>query len=222
MNNVLSSLAVAAAFVAGTTFSASATTLSIQNAVDTVAWGTGAYSPTGATCTYSNGCYNPSGAAASLTNNLTVFGAGTGYPGLYIDGSATLQITFLGQEAGDQDIEFALGGGSLDNHTSPLNASYTFTQSSAGAANVTFSDLTTGAMAGSGGFSGNAQIAFGGLSADGQSVYAYFDDGGGLPDPDRDYDDMVVKISIVPLPATLFLMFGAFAGLATLRRRKQV
>jgi hypothetical protein len=60
-------------------------------------------------------------------------------------------------------------------------------------------------------------ISFGAVFNNGKSVYAFFGDGRG----DRDYDDMVVRIDAVPLPASALLLLGAFGGLGAIRRKKK-
>ena len=54
---------------------------------------------------------------------------------------------------------------------------------------------------------------------DATTAIALFDDGGA--GPDRDYDDIVMKISVapVPLPPAILLFGTALAGLGWLRRR---
>ncbi len=61
-------------------------------------------------------------------------------------------------------------------------------------------------------------IAFSAISADGKSVIALFGDGAG----DHDYDDMAIRISVVPLPPALLLFGGALLGLAWLGRKRPI
>ena len=61
------------------------------------------------------------------------------------------------------------------------------------------------------------RIAFGHVFNNGRSVLAFFDNGRG----ETSYDDMVVRIDVVPLPATVLLMGGALAGLAAFGWRRK-
>ncbi|WP_209425624.1 VPLPA-CTERM sorting domain-containing protein [Pararhodobacter sp. SW119] len=61
-----------------------------------------------------------------------------------------------------------------------------------------------------------------------RTAYLWFDDSGGTrPSGERDddnHDDMLIRVSIIPLPAPAFLLLGGmgvFGGMAALRRRKQ-
>jgi hypothetical protein len=51
------------------------------------------------------------------------------------------------------------------------------------------------------------------------SIVLWLDDAGA--GPDRDYDDMVVRVSEVPLPPALLLFGSALLGMNWLRRRRE-
>lgn len=57
-----------------------------------------------------------------------------------------------------------------------------------------------------------------GNTRNGSILYLFFDDDGA--NNDDNHDDLVIRISVVPLPAGGLLLIGAVAGLAALRRRK--
>lgn len=55
-------------------------------------------------------------------------------------------------------------------------------------------------------------------SRTGSVLYLFFDDDGA--NNDDNHDDLVIRVSAVPVPAAGFLLIGALGGLAALRRRK--
>jgi hypothetical protein len=212
----LISLAVAAT-IAGIS-AASAASLSLVGG-NAVTFGTGNYK---ADC--SGGithCYDPSGPAGALTENLTAFFNGDAYPGLSVSGPATVRVTFIGKEAGAFNKTIQMYGGSVSNED-PIGTSYAFTQPVGGTLDFTFRSPKNGGLntkAGSQGFLGTGAIAFSDVFNNGHSVYAYFDDAGASDD--RDWDDMVVQISILPIPAAGLLLLGGVGGLAAVGRRRK-
>lgn len=184
-----------------------------------LSFGTGNYD---ATCEGGNTtCYNPKGEAAALMEDLTVFDGSNPGPGLYVTGNKQIKVTFLGYEAGKlantETLSISLSGTELFNKISVVGSSYSFQGS--GVLDFGFRSKAAGGTLAlnNGTFEGSAAIGFSKIY-DGRTIYAFFDDAGA--GDDRDFDDMVVKISAVPLPAGFALLGTAVAALG-LRRRRQ-
>jgi hypothetical protein len=205
-------LALATAAVVGVSGAASAATLSVAGGAP-LAFGTGNYSSGPAGCITT--CYNPGGAAATLTEALSVFSAPPS--GLNISGPTAIRVTFLGKEAGATNTAFSIAGGSVSN-LSAVGSFFTTVIGGPGLADFNFKS-SLGTSAGSAGFSGTAVIAFSAVFDGGRSVYAFFDDSGAVND--RDWDDMVVKIEVVPVPAAGLLLLGGLGALAAVKRRRK-
>jgi hypothetical protein len=148
-----------------------------------------------------------------------------------------VDITFeyIGKEAAWTNTTFTFGiGTALFNTSIGSNPSQSFTYDLGNPAYVPFyfqtnngNNASTPKAATNGGtIDSTLAIAFACVSSN--VCYAMFDDGGGGPSPgDRDFDDMVIRITAVshmPLPAALPLFAGGLGvlGLVVRRRKKKI
>ena len=141
-------------------------------------------------------------------------------------GSATLTFTFIGHEASfiDTYLSPSIGPGIFNNQTSVLGDSFTTAgvngllsfifRTNSGAGSVT---NTVGA-GGNGGLAQNAATPNFFASYLGSDIFLWLDDNGGTND--GDYDDLVLRISDVPLPLSFPLFATGLAGLVWLRKRR--
>jgi len=149
------------------------------------------------------------------------FGAGD-VGGLSLAGPATLKFEFLGKDAGFTNTFSVTGTGTLFSTASAAVGD---------AANVAFgssglipfffstSGGGTPATANNGGpITSPLSIAFADLGGD--TFLALFNDGGGRPTDDKDFNDMIVRVSVsaVPLPAAAWLLISAVLGLVSFSR----
>jgi hypothetical protein len=141
--------------------------------------------------------------------------------GLFLNGLGFVTITFLGAEAGFMNMVSG-GGSSFATDTAVLGDSFTF-EASEGYIDFGFTRVTGGGglAANNNGFiSFPARLAFSSVFNGGTSVLAFFED---LGADALDYDDMVVRIDVapIPLPASVWLFGSALAGLTALGRRRR-
>ncbi|HEY0563124.1 MAG TPA: VPLPA-CTERM sorting domain-containing protein [Methylophilus sp.] len=173
---------------------------------------------------FSTVAHSPTGAHDVITGALGgVFGT------LSVDEATIFRATFLGKEANDVNFYVAngsdvpgsginVGGGSVT-----VGDSFEFAVS-AGVINFGFRDATRGTSASNIGDSLNkiAYITTNSVYIDAATgnPYAFiigFNDSGSS---DRDYDDYVIGVSAVPVPAALPLMASALGMFGVARRRK--
>ncbi len=156
-------------------------------------------------------------------DQVTTFDSSTPNQGLALSGTATIRFDYLGKEAGyiNKAIELA-GLGILFSTDTAIGGvcSVTVTLSPGANGLLPFKFTTSGGggrEAENGNIDNPLAIAFSQLSQDGKSIIALFGDGAG----DHDFDDMAIRISVVPLPPALLLFGGALLGLGWLSKTRK-
>ena len=148
---------------------------------------------------------------------------------LFVDSNAIFRATFLGSEAGDINFYVANGTPVVGSGTfGPGKVNYLDVFEfavTAGAVNFGFKDSDTGISASNIGdhFQKIAFIANDGSYIDAATGNPYefligFNDSGS---EDGDYDDYVIGVSAVPVPAALPLMASALGAFGIARRRNK-
>ena len=217
----IKAFALAGIAAVGMSGMASAATLGITNG-ELVEFETGNYKSdcSGGKAT----CYDPTGPAGAFDFDLRAFFSSATYPGLTLSAPAPIRVTFLGKEANATNAVFTMGTQQLTNKMA-IGSSFVYSAVPGlnDALDFTFRVITgsggasVGSQAGSGGFTPGAGIAFYQVSS--RLVYAYFDDSGA--GENGDWDDMVVSIEVIPLPASALLLLGGLGGLAAMKRRRK-
>jgi hypothetical protein len=134
--------------------------------------------------------------------------------GLTLDSAVDLKVEYLGKEAGFTNIFHY----NADLFTTGVTAPGTSVTIAGAAAGILpfFFQTSGGGVPGSaengGPIAANLQIAFAALG-DGSFIALYDDGGAGT-----DFDDMAVRISVVPLPAAAWLLISALLGLVSFSR----
>lgn len=145
-----------------------------------------------------------------------------GSNGLHLNEAATVKITYLGKEAAAENVAMNLSGGEVSNMDAtgttissldlPSWVDLAFT--TYGVQNPT---LVRGTITNNIGQTGDPALNLAFYQVNSKTVYAFFGDGR----RDSDFDDMVARISVVPLPAGGLLLLTALGGFAAVRRKKK-
>jgi hypothetical protein len=173
------------------------------------------------------GTFNPSGTAAISADGIgvgtaiTIFSGVSNTGGLSVSPNTSLTFTFMGKEAGYTN-QLLFGNTVLfSNNVAPGTSSAPIT-ANGGLLPFLFRAVTPGNLnANNGGaIAPGLQIAFARVSE--TVFYIFFDDGGA--GPDKDFDDMVVRVTdpiATPLPGALPLFAGGLGTLGLLRWRRK-
>lgn len=150
---------------------------------------------------------------------LTFTGSELSGAGLELNGDSELSFTYLGHSAAaSNDLVELAGGQSMNNKTASYGDSISADFVS-GLVDFAFNtDWKGGGSIENGvGTTGGRPLNLTFLKEHDHSVLVFFGDGAG----DLDMDDMVIRVSTVPLPAGALLMLTAVGGLGVASRRKK-
>ena len=179
----------------------------------------------GASVDLNNALFKDSNGVSQLVPGSTpvsTFDSTTPAPGLTINGSGTVTVTFLGKEAGLTNVALEMPGNFVTTADN-FGEGFSFEVLQGDASSLlpfVFKTAGSTAEAKNGGPIGaNLLLSFTNVFNDGTSIIALFEDNAGTL---LDIDDMVVRIDVapIPLPAGVWLFATALGGLAVLRRRQ--
>ncbi len=145
----------------------------------------------------------------------------TSSEGLMLSETAKIRFTYLGHEAGYTNKAMEIVAGLLFNNKVNAIGDYVdaFVTPDVNGL-LPFKFTTSGGGAAAEAVNGNitAPLSIGLYSLSSTEAIALFGDGFG----DTDYDDLAVKISVIPLPPSVVLFGAALLGLGWLGRRRKV
>jgi len=148
---------------------------------------------------------------------ITIFSASS-VGGLVLSDPSMVTYTYYGSEAAHVNTAVELAFGTLFNNKTSSIGDTASAWDDGSFVDFLFRDITDGEeIANYDTASASAGLSIGFYVVDDYTVYALFGDGAG----DSDYDDLVIKISAIPLPAGALLLLSGLGGIAVLRRRKQ-
>lgn len=161
--------------------------------------------------------FNPTGSLpGGYTDSLGISGSFNKGATVNTNNYSNVTFTFVGKEAGFNNVFYYNGGFVFNNTATPGATSVTFTNVAAGALNFAFySAGPSGAYQGS---FGNGSDRVGAMKNGSDKIALLFNDKGG----DLDYDDMVVtaQVTAVPEPETYAMMLAGLGLMGTIARRR--
>jgi hypothetical protein len=159
-------------------------------------------------------------ATTGVSNGTKIFREKNSGDGLYLNGTSNITLTYLGSEAGHTNI-FRMPSPIevFRNKTTPLWSQTTITNVSAGLLKFSFFDLIACLGINNGQGNHDHKNSIGVFMESAKSALVMFNDLGG----DKDYDDMVVRVQVspVPVPAALPLLVTALGGLGFMAKRRK-
>ncbi len=195
-----------AAFAAAATFVASAATAATLSL-------TGSY--TAGALPASFGAFGKIGAAAGAP--IAIYD-NTSTGGLTVSDAGQIKYTYLGSAAANNNTALEISLGTMFNNLTSSYGDTVVADDNGGIVDFLFRNETKSTQIANGDFGASgADLALAFYVIDDKNVIAMFGDGAG----DKDFNDIFVKISAVPLPAGGLLLLSGLGGLAGLRRRKK-
>ena len=144
--------------------------------------------------------------------------------GLHLDGPARVSFTFLGKEASWTNVLAVTSAGWDPIFNTGADAVGTASGQFILGSGLAFTLKTLGlapSFAIDGGAVGDVGLAFSAIFNNGRSVIVGYDNSGA--GPDFDYDDLVARIDVapIPLPAAVWLLAAGLGGLGFVARRRR-